>query len=172
MSDEQTTDNKDVEQQSKPNDELGEKGIKALQAEREARQQAEKDAAAREQELFAMREKLQQFEDAQRTDEEKREHALNEAREQNLKLQKQLEELNHRNMVMRVAAEAELPSDLVDRLRGETEDELREDAKSLKKLVAPKTSGKFSRVPEAGDDHTKKKRDPSAVFADAFDTAF
>ena len=172
MSDEQITDNNEVEQESKPNDELGEKGIKALQAEREARQQAEKAAADHEKALQAAQDKLQQFEDAQRTDEEKREHALNEARGENSKLKADLEKETRLNLALRIAIETELPAELIDRLKGDDEDELREDAKALKKLVAPKTTGKFSRVPEAGDDHSKKKVDPGSLFADAFDTAF
>ena len=172
MSDEQITDNKDVEQESKPNDELGEKGIKALQAAREARQQAEKAAADHEQALKAAQEKVQSFEDAQRTDEEKREHALNEARATNAQLKADLEKEARQNLALRVAIDTELPAELIDRLKGDSEDELREDAKQLKRLVAPKNSGKFSRVPEAGEDHSKKRNDPGALFADAFDTAF
>lgn len=172
MSDKQTTEDNNVEQQPTPNDELGENGIKALQAERDARQQAEKDAAARERELSEMREKLQAFEDAQRTDEEKREHALNEARATSAQLKADLEQETRLNLALRVAIDTELPAELIDRLKGDTEEELLEDAKQLKRLVAPKPTGKFSRVPEAGDDHSKKKSDPGSLFADAFGTAF
>ncbi len=50
-------------------------------------------------------------------------------------LEKQLQESRREALVARVAAKHRLPQELADRLRGDTEAELEEDAKSLSKLV-------------------------------------
>lgn len=112
-----------------PSDEpLGEGGLKALKAEREARSQAEKTAAE-----YAAR--IKEFEDAQKSEEEKQAERL-----------KSLEDSAKSNELRaaryEVAAEVGLDLKAANRLQGSTREELLSDAEELKKLLD-------SRVPPA-----------------------
>ena len=88
---------------------LGDAGKKALDAERKRANEAEKrfkEAAAR----------IEEFENAQRTEEEKREHELNTLRAQIEEERKQREAVERNLLIKSVATEFGLPDELADRL--------------------------------------------------------
>ncbi|HLT11822.1 MAG TPA: hypothetical protein VK028_13635 [Micromonosporaceae bacterium] len=108
-----------------PDKPLGEGGLKALQAERDARAEAERKAA----ELEA---RVRQFEDANKTTEEK-------AAERLAELERAATENAAKALRYEAAAKAELPLSAAGRLQGSTLDELVEDAKALKELLGATT---------------------------------
>lgn len=106
--------------------------VEALQAELEATRKALKDA---NKEAAERRKRLDAIEKA---DKEKADAELSETE----KLKRELESTAARlkaaetdNLKRRIAAETSLPAELIDRLRGETEDELKADAQALLKLI-------------------------------------
>lgn len=90
--------------------ELGDGGIKALQAERDARKAAEKTASE-----YAA--KLKEFEDAKLSELEKAQNAANESAAE-------LARLRMENTRSKVALSKGLPADLVEFLTGDTEEEV------------------------------------------------
>lgn len=106
--------------------ELGDSGKKALDAER-------KRAATAEREAKALKARLDQLEAANLSELEKAQKAANEATAR-------LAEYEKTTIRQRVALNKGVPADLVDRLRGDTEDEISADADALMALVsAPKS---------------------------------
>ena len=145
-------------------DALGDAGKKALEAERKRANEAEKrfkEATAR----------IAEFEDAQRTEEEKREHELKTLREQIEEERKQREAAERNLLIKSVAAEFSLPDELANRLVGDDRDALVEDAKQLQKLIKPSGPRKPAPVPEAGSGSTPKVS-KGELFANAFRGAF
>ena len=129
--------------QDEPKDVLGDAGKKALDAERKRANEAEKrfkEAAAR----------IEEFENAQRTEEEKREHELQTLRAQIEEERKQREAVERDLLIKSVATEFGLPDELANRLVGDDRETLVEDAKQLQKLVTPSGPRKPAPVPEAG----------------------
>ena len=110
----------DTQEGATPNDVaegLGEGGKKALSAEREARKAAEKTAA----ELKA---KLDEIEQANLSDLEKAQQAAKAATDR-------LAEIEATSRRQKVAIEKGVPAKWVDRLRGDTEEELAADADQI-----------------------------------------
>ena len=110
----------DTQEGATPNDVaegLGEGGKKALSAEREARKAAEKAAA----ELKA---KLDEIEQANLSDLEKAQQAAKAATDR-------LAEMEATSLRQKVAIEKGVPAKWVDRLRGDTEEELAADADQI-----------------------------------------
>ena len=110
----------DTQEGATPNDVaegLGEGGKKALSAEREARKAAEKTAA----ELKA---KLDEIEQANLSDLEKAQQAAKAATDR-------LAEMEATSLRQKVAIEKGVPAKWVDRLRGDTEEELAADADQI-----------------------------------------
>lgn len=142
---------------------LGEPGKKALVAERAARKKADKENAE-------LRARIEKFEDAQRTDEERRALEVQRLRTKAETAEQRSQQLEHKLLAARVAREVGLPAEMEDRLRGDSEDELRADAEALKELFGGRTRG-FPRVPEAGAAHEPQKS-TSDLFASAFKQAF
>jgi hypothetical protein len=106
--------------------ELGDSGKKALDAER-------KRAATAEREAKALKARLDQLEAANLSELEKAQKAAAEATAR-------LAEYEKTTIRQRVALTKGVPADLVDRLRGDTEDEIAADADALMALVsAPKS---------------------------------
>ena len=143
---------------------LGDAGKKALEAERKRANEAEKrlkEAAAR----------IEEFENAQRTEEEKREHELKTLREQIEEERRQREAAERDLLIKSVAAEFSLPDELANRLVGDDRDALVEDAKQLQKLIKPSGPRKPAPVPEAGSGSTPKVS-KGELFANAFRGAF
>lgn len=145
-------------------DVLGDAGKRALDAERQARKEAEKrlnEALAR----------VEAFEDSQRTEEEKRQHELETLREQVAEEQKRREAVERDLLVRSVAAEFGLPDELASRLTGDDREALAEDAKTLQKLIAPSGPRKPAPVPEAGTASTPKTS-KGELFEEAWRGAF
>lgn len=96
----------------------------AIQAEREAAKEARERAEA----LAA---KVKEYEDRDKSEQEKLEERAGEAESRAQKAEKAL-------LRFRVAATKGLPAELADRLQGDSEDELNEDADRLLELVKRK----------------------------------
>lgn len=109
-----------------PDEPLGEPGLKALQAEREARKKAEKAAAEALQ-------RVEQFEERDKSE-------LERATERASKFEAELADIKAENLRMRVAAETELPANLRKFLTGSDEESLREQAQELLAATATDTA--------------------------------
>jgi len=103
---------------------LGEGGKKALAAERKLRERAEKVAATHQQKLAELQQRLQEFEDRDKTEAQK-------LAERAAAAEKQAETAQAELMRYRVAAEKKLPAELAARLRGSTPEEMAADAEEL-----------------------------------------
>lgn len=135
---------------------LGENGEKALEAERRARKAAEKAARDLQAKVDAAEQaNLSELEKAQRRAE---------------KAEQELASLSENAMRQRVALEEGVPPSLVARLQGSTEEELREDARSLLELVRTPTTPKPDPSQGAKGDVTKGSADRFADFAETFFT--
>lgn len=118
--------------EAKPKDEgsLGDSGKKALEAERAARREAEKRAKD-------LASRVEKFEDSQRTEEERREHELANARSEVDAERKAREVLERKLLVSEIASQKGIPPQMASRLQGETAEEIEADADEMKKLLAP-----------------------------------
>lgn len=145
---------------------LGDAGKRALDAERRSRKEAERKAAEMDKRLAAALKQIEGYEDANRTEVEKLEHQLKKTKGQLEDVTKQRDDSTRRLLVFKVAAEYGLPSDMADRLQGDTEEQLREDAEKLQKLLAPQGGRIPWPVPQEGGD-SGKNRTPEQAFADS-----
>ena len=112
----------------------GEGLIKALAAERKQNREAQSRAKAAEQ-------KLQEIEDAQKSEAEKLQERLVRAEQEAAAARVEL-------LRERIAREEDVPHEFIDRLRGDTEDTIREDAKSFVAAL-PAREGPDPRKPAA-----------------------
>lgn len=133
--------------QGEPGD-LGDAGKKALDAER-------KRATAAEREAKALKARLDQIEAANLSDLDKAKKAAADA-------EARLAEYEMTTLRQRVALSKGLPADLVDRLRGTTEDELAADADALLALVKAPTT------PKPDPSQGARGGSPSTTTADQF----
>lgn len=140
VDDQRDAENQEHQDESSTSDDLGEKGKAAIKAERDARKKAET-------ELADMRKRIEGFEARQReADEAKQKEdgeykALLEKRDAELEdLKNSLADRDLNDLKRKVGKHKDfgLPDDLIDRLQGTTEDEIREDAKKLAAFVALK----------------------------------
>lgn len=116
----------DAAKAAAPEENLGDSGKKALDAERTARKAAEKSAAA-------LKARLDEIEQANLTELEKAQKAAAEA-------QAALADVTRQNLVNRVALAKGVPADLAEFLTGDTEDEVAAKADLLlSRLNAPTT---------------------------------
>lgn len=145
-------------------DTLGDAGKRALDAERQAR----KDAEKRARELEA---RVNEFEDANRTEAEKWQRKLEKAQRELEEARAHYAELERKNLVAEVAAELEIPQSAWGRISGNTADEIRADAEDLKALLAPTGPRKPAPVPEEGK-VTEGKLSPGQVFESFFKSNF
>ncbi|HHU10579.1 MAG TPA: DUF4355 domain-containing protein [Intrasporangiaceae bacterium] len=107
-------------------DDLGDAGKKALEAERRARTAAEREAKE-------LRTRLEEHEAAQLSE-------LERAKKEADTYKAELLAVQSANLRQRIALEKGLPLNLVDRLRGDTEQDIAADADALMALVnAPRT---------------------------------
>lgn len=100
---------------------LSDAGKKALDAERKARRDAERRASAAEK-------KAQEFEERDLTEQQKLEKRAQDA-------EAEVGPTKVENLRLRVALDKKLPAELVDRLKGNTKEEIETDAEELLKLV-------------------------------------
>lgn len=165
MSDaENQVDEENTNAESAMDEPLGEGGKRALEAEREANKNLKK-------ELQAALARIGEFEDAQRSDEEKQQHKIKELEEELTALRSNNSTLEHQILVSEVVTEVGLPVTLAGRLKGESKEELLEDAKSLMELVVPEGPRKPAPVPEAGRVGSAA-RTTADQFADVMQQAF
>jgi flagellar motility protein MotE (MotC chaperone) len=153
---EPNTDGDDAAMASPDDDALGKEGEKALRAER--RKAAKATAALREAET-----KLAEYARADQSETERMAQDLAEK-------DSRLASLETENMRLRVALRTGLDSDLVDRLKGESEDEIEEDAKALVSRMAPAPSASDSPpaarpVVRTGGDPVPDEQTPEEEFA-------
>jgi len=106
---------------AKPETDLGEKGVAALKAERDARRAAEKNAN----ELAA---KVKAFEDRDKSDTEKAQEALRELTDRATRAERQ-------NARLAVIAEYQIPKDYQDLIQGDDEESLNAVAAKVAALV-------------------------------------
>lgn len=155
--------NEEPAEQDHQDGSLGEKGIKALNNERKARKDAEKQ-------LADALERIQKFEDSQRSEEERRELEVQRLRDQLEEEKREREKAALLLVANEVAAEYEIPQ-FASRLRGVTREELEADAKELKKALEPKGPRKPAPIPQAGRTQGAK-RSTGEVFEDFFKSNF
>lgn len=124
---------------------LGEPGIKALHAERDARKQAEKD-------LEDTRARLQQLEDASKSDDQKQAERLQNLEQSDRQKDSKISSLEADLTRYRVAAAEGLDLEAAERLRGSTEDEIRADAKEFAKKFGTKRPGEVPGTGVRGSD--------------------
>lgn len=120
-------------------DSLPEAVKEILRKNREATRAAERARAAAEK-------KAKTLEDASKSEADKE-------KERQAQLAKDVEDLRKENLRLKIGTKTGLPASLVERLRGETEEELLEDAKSLQALL-----GETARAPKTGNDAGKSGR--------------
>lgn len=111
---------------------LGEGGLKALNAERDARAAAEKEAAEYKQKLDAI-------EQASLTELERAQADAKAAAEESARLTAEIASRDLQIQKQTIGAEFNLPAELVARLQGDDEEALRADAKALAALVPDKS---------------------------------
>lgn len=133
----------DAQGTSDTDEELGEGGKKALQSEREARKQLER-------EISELRSKNKEFEDASKTAEEKQAERLQE-------LEKSSTTNALRVMQYEVAAAKGLPLSAATRLSGDSQEALEADADELMKLLGPSTPAPPKPDPSQGNGSDKPK---------------
>jgi TolA-binding protein len=121
------------QQESAQEEPLGPPGLRALDAERNARRELERQLKEREA-------RLAEFEDRDKTEQQK----LNERAQD---AERRAQEAEQRLTRLTVASEFGIPVEHVHRLQGNTPDELRADAQQLAALVAARPAG-----PTAGPD--------------------
>lgn len=119
---------------------LGEPGKRALQAERDARAQAQKD-------LTAAQNRIKELEDAGKTDAQRQSERLTELEQTDRQKDTTIAALQADLLRYKVAAAEGLDLEAAERLRGTTEDELRADAKAFATKFGARRPGE---VPGAG----------------------
>lgn len=175
MSDEQNTheevvrnENEAPETSEKPSatqgETLGENGLKALNAEREARKEADKR-------LKEALEKINAFEEAQLSEQEKTKRKVEQTEKLLIEARAEQERLQHELLARDVASEFQIPANAVHRLQGSTREELEADAKELAKLFAPKGARKPEPVHEVGAG-ARPKTTTAQMFGSAIQSAF
>lgn len=122
---------------------LGEGGLKALQAEREARSVAEKQIAD-------LNNRLKEFEDSQKTDAEKKSEAEAEQRRQFEETTAAKAEAESRLLRYEVAADKGIDLKFVNRINGSTKEELEADADAFLELLGRVTPNPPKPDPSAG----------------------
>ena len=105
--------------------------------------------------LKAKASKLDEIEQQNQSEIEKANSKAATLAEEKQALGDQNKSLTTENLRLRVALDKSVPSDLIDRLRGETKEDLEADADSLLKLVKPKDTTDF-------DGGARKPEEPAA----------
>lgn len=127
----------------KPDEPLGENGLKALQAEREARKALEKQ--------LEKLSPLAKFAEALGGgDPEKGKTELEQITERQSRIEKELADERLTRWKLEAITEHKLPAEWSDRLRGATRDELLADAESLAKLLPAQPQSQFQGTADGG----------------------
>lgn len=153
MSDDQSKTGEGEQKQGDSAEQLGENGLKALQAEREARKALEKQ-------LSDAQAAIKQHEDANLSELEK-------AKKEATDVQAELESLRRESLVNKVALTKSLPVELTQFLTGSDEAALNEQADLLlSRLGKPQTP---KPDPSQGGQSNKTEKSNAQVFADFFE---
>lgn len=127
----------------KPDEPLGENGLKALQAEREARKALE--------ERLKKLSPLEKFAEALGGgDPEKGKSELEQITERQSRIEQELADERLTRWKLEAITEHKLPAEWSDRLRGATRDELLADAESLAKLLPAQPQSQFQGTADGG----------------------
>ena len=144
---------------------LGEGGLKALQAERDARAAAEKQAAA-------LQAQIDEIEAAKLSDLEKAQKLAADAEARADALMAEVVARDRQILRQSIGAEAGLPAELIDRMQGDDEAALREDAKKLAALVPDNSPSPFPKAdPSQGVQGTPSGGTTADRFASALTKA-
>lgn len=111
----------------------------------------EKEKYADYDDLKGKAEKLKDIEAAQMTEQEKAQAKIAELEAKNAETEAKVRAMEITKLRSKLLSEAGLPADLADRVRGETEEEIKADLESLKAIVKPKNVGGGG-VPQASKD--------------------
>lgn len=111
--------------------ELGDAGKKAIAAERDARKAAEKQLADSQKALNAAMNQVKQFEDRDKTEDQRRQEALDAAKAAETAALDRASAAEQQLLRFQVGTDKGLSSTLVSRLVGETQEELEADADRL-----------------------------------------
>ena len=145
-------------------EDLGDAGKKALESERAARRETEKQ-------LKTLQSQLEELQDAGKSDAEKLKRKLEREQSEREALQAELAARDRALLVREVADEVGLPTRLAARVQGEDRDAMLAEARELMGLVAPEGPRKPAPVPEAGAVHGST-RSNADVFSEVMDRAF
>lgn len=129
----------------KPDEKLGEPGLRALNAERDARKQADAD-------LKKALDRVKELEDAGKSEDQKRTERLDALEKSDVEQGTKLSAAEATILRYEVAAEKGIDLKAAARLQGSTREEIEKDADEFKKLLAPGRSGggtQFHREREA-----------------------
>ncbi|MFF0277457.1 hypothetical protein [Streptomyces sp. NPDC004330] len=113
-----------TEQRTDDAPDLGEAGQKALAAERKARSAAERQAKTQQRQLDDLTKRLKEYEDRDKSDADKLTERATTAEQRATAAEREL-------LRYRVARDKKVPAEWVDRLRGENQEALEEDADRL-----------------------------------------
>lgn len=118
---------------------LGDAGKRAIAAERKRANDAEKA-------LDAANAKLQQIEDADKTDLEKAQKRIKELEDANGTLTNDLADRDRTILRLNTGIDEGLPKNLIARLQGDDEQSIKADAASLKELIPDNTPSPFPKA--------------------------
>lgn len=136
---------------------LGEAGEKALDAWKERAKKAESKAK----ELEPLAAKAREAEEANKSELEKANSKVSD-------LTDNAKSLAAENLRLRVALDKKLPPELIDRLKGDSQEEIEADAAELLKLVKPSEATDFG----GGARDSTETKSPEAAHADLLLKAF
>lgn len=145
MSDEQQQDQQDQrdvdqqdqhQQESHETEDLGDKGRSAIQKEREARKAAEKERNELATRIADIEAKQREADEAKAKERGEWEKIAQQREAELAELKKSLTERDLNDKRTALARKHSLPDEIANRLVGETDDEIEEDAKRLAKLFA------------------------------------
>lgn len=142
-----------------PTPDLGDAGKRAIQSERDARKAAERRAADAEA-------KVQEFEDANKSETERLAGQAGREKKRADEADARAVSAEAKALRLQVALDKQVPAELIDRLRGETKEELEADAEALMALVGSGDGGKGGATPPGSFDGGARKPAPQKSLDD------
>lgn len=143
---------------------LGDAGKQALVAERKRADDAEKA-------LKAANTKLQQIEDADKTDLEKALSRINELEAANGTLTGDLAQRDRTILRLNTGIDEGLPKNLIARLQGDDEESIKADAASLRELIPDNTPSPFPKADPSQGPKATGKTSNADLFAQQLEQA-
>lgn len=143
---------------------LGDAGKQALVAERKRADDAEKA-------LKAANAKLQQIEDADKTDLEKAQKRIKELEDANGALTNDLADRDRTILRLNTGIDEGLPKNLIARLQGDDEQSIKADAASLKELIPDNTPSPFPKADPSQGPKGAGKTSNADLFAQQLEQA-